>query len=158
MDNKFQQRFCGEVKSWIVNLVKEIGIDITGVKHKITSDFERHVMKQHGNSLRELARGNIAVTEADLNVLQDIMDNPDIAAVGIYRGKEPRVVLVKNSEYGSVLVEEVLSGNKNKTLNAKTFWIMKHPVTVEKIKHILESAGGYGEIKIATTAVANSAL
>ena len=37
-------------------------------------------------------------------------------------------ILVKNTEHGSILVEEILSGNKNKVLNAKTFWITKKPI------------------------------
>ena len=155
---KFQQQFGEVVKPWIANLAKEFGIDITGYKHKITGDFKRHVMKQHGNSAQEALRGNIVVTEADLNAIDNVMNNPDIAAIGIYRHKEPRIVLVKNSQHGCILIEEVLSGNRNKALNAKTFWIMKYPVTAEKLKNILESAGGYEKIKIAATTDANSAL
>lgn len=158
--NTFQQRFGEAVKPWIVNLAKEAGLDIAGYKHKITSDFEHHVIKQHGDSKKEQLRGNIAVTQKDLKSIEDVMNNPDIAVVGVYKHNEPRIVLVKNSEHGSVLVEEILSGNRNKTLNAKTFWIMKNPLTEDKIKHILEMSNGYdvSKIKTATTADANSAL
>ena len=157
-NNKFQQKFGESVKPWIAELAKAIGIDIMSYKHKVTSDFERHVIKQHGNPVQESLRGNIAVSKTDLESIGEVMNNPDIAAVGLYKGKEPRIVLVKNSEHGSILVEEVLSGNKNKALNAKTFWIMKYPFTIEKLKNILESAGGYEKIKIATKTDAISAL
>lgn len=86
--------------------------------------------------------------------------NIDIAVIGIYRQNEPRIVLVKNLEHGKILVEEVLSGNKNKALSAKTFWIMKNPVSEEKIKNMLENSSGYEILKIKTAAAAdaNSAL
>lgn len=157
---KQQKKFLGLVQTWIVNLANEAGLDIAGFKYKISDDFMRHAIKQHSNSKKEELRGNIAVTQKDLDDIEEVVKNPDIAVVGIYRKNEPRIVLVRNSEHGKVLVEEILSGNKNKTLNAKTFWIMKNPVSEEKIKRILENSSGYKILKIKTAAAAdaNSAL
>lgn len=153
-------RFMGVVKDWIVNLAKATGIDITGFKHKTTEDFERHVIKKHGNERTKTGRGQVAVTQEDLDNIQDVMDNPDIAVAGIKKNGKDRIVLVKNNEHGSILVEEVLSGKRNKALNAKTFWILNKTVDEEKIKKILADTKGYdvSKIKTATPTVATSAL
>lgn len=153
-------RFVSEVKDWIVNLAKATGLDITGFKHKTTEDFERHVIKKHGNERTETGRGQVAVTQEDLDNIQDVMDNPDIAVAGIKKNGKDRIVLVKNNEHGSILVEEVLSGRRNKVLNAKTFWILDKTVDEGKIKKILADTKGYdvSKIKTATPTVATSAL
>ena len=95
---KQKKRFGEFVSPWIVKLAKETGFEIEGYKHKITEDFERHVLKQHGN--------------------------------------------------------------RNKVLNAKTFWIVRKTVNTERIKEILKNTKGYdiSKIKIATATDANSAL
>lgn len=153
-------RFMSKVKDWIVNLAKETGLDIAGFKHKTTEDFEHHAIKKHGNEKTETGRGQVAVTQEDLDNIQDVMDNPDIAVAGVKKYGEDRIVLVKNNGHGSILVEEVLSGKKNKALNAKTFWILDKTVDESKIKKILENTKGYdvSKIKTATPSAATSEL
>lgn len=155
-----KKQFREPVKDWIVKLAAETGLNIKGFKHKTTEDFERHVIKKHGNEKIENARGQIAVTEQDLKNIDDVMNNPDIAVAGVKKNGKDRIILVKNNEHGSVLVEEVLSGNKNKSLNAKTFWIMDKNIDEEKIKKILANTNGYdiSKIKTATPTAANSVL
>ena len=157
---KQKKQFGEFVSPWIVKLAKETGFEIEGYKHKITEDFERHVLKQHGNEKTETGRGQIAVTQEDLEKIDSIMNSPDIAVAGIFKNGSPRIVLVKNTEHGSILVEEILSGNRNKVLNAKTFWIVRKTVNTERIKEILKNTKGYdiSKIKIATATDANSAL
>ena len=99
-----QQKHFGEIVCpWIVALARESEIEIEGYRHKITDDFERHVLKQHGNERLEKARGHIAVTEDDLRHIDEIMNEPDIAAIAIFKDNKARVVLVKNAEHGRVL-------------------------------------------------------
>ena len=52
---------------------------------------------------------------------------------------EDRIILVKNTETGSVLFEEVLSGRRNRALNAKTLVIKKGQITEESLINILTS-------------------
>ena len=157
---KQKKRFGEIVSPWIVKLAKEAGFEIEGYKHKITEDFERHVLKQHGNEGIESARGQIAVTQEDLQNIDNIMNAPDIAVAGIFKNGSPRIILVKNTEHGSILVEEILGGKRNKALNAKTFWIVRKTVDAKRIKEILKNTRGYdiSKIKIATATDANSAL
>ena len=88
------------------------------------------------------------------------MNTPDIVVAGVKKNGKDRIVLVKNTEHGSILVEEVLSGRRNKTLNAKTFWIMDKTVDEAKIQKILTNTNGYdvSKIKVASLTGTNSVL
>lgn len=108
--------FRNPVQDWIVELAKEAGLDISGYKHKVTQEFKKHTLSHHGNISEEDKRGQIAVTE---------MEN--------------RIILVKNTDNGAILFEEVLSGRRNKALNAKTLLIKKGKITGESLFNILES-------------------
>ena len=143
-----------------MNLAKDVGIDIKGFYHKITGDFKRHVINHHGNAKIESNRRQIAVTDKDLENIDDVINNPTFAVAGVYCNNEPRIILVKNNGTGSILVEEILSGKKNKTLNAKTFWIKDHEITKEEIIEIIKDTNKYdiSNIKIAVPVATNSTL
>ena len=153
-------KFLGTVTPEIVKLAKSAGLDIEGYKHKVTDDFARHVIKKHGNKKEEAKRGQIAVTQEDLDNIKTVMNTPDIVVAGVKKNGKDRIVLVKNTEHGSILVEEVLSGRRNKTLNAKTFWIMDKTVDEAKIQKILTNTNGYdvSKIKVASLTGTNSVL
>ncbi len=136
--------FRNPVQDWIVELAKEAGLDISGYKHKVTQEFKKHTLSHHGNISEEDKRGQIAVTETDLLNIDDILQNPTFAVAGVKRrdkyGKmENRIILVKNTDNGAILFEEVLSGRRNKALNAKTLLIKKGKITGESLFNILES-------------------
>ena len=155
------------VQDWIVELAKEAGLDITGFKHKVTEEFKNHTLSHHGNSKIEESRGQIAVTKTDFDRLDDILENPTFALAGVKRknkyGKmEDRIILVKNTENGAILFEEVLSGRRNRALNAKTLLIKKGTVSAESIVNILKSNAKNDvsniKIKYADAVVANSTI
>ena len=158
--NSNKSRFLNHVDGWLVELAKQTGLDIAGYRHKVTEDFKRHVEKRHGNPSTETKRGQIAVTREDLDKIESIINTPDFAVAGIKRNGRDRIILVKNTEHGSVLVEEILDGKRNKTLNAKTFWITKNPVSVDSLKKRLEISGIYdvSKMRAASRADAVSAL
>ena len=159
-NTKNEKRFVSKVQDWIVNLAKDVGIDIKGFKHKITGDFKRHVINHHGNTKIESNRHQIAVTDKDLENIDDVINNPTFAVAGVYCNNKPRIILVKNSGTGSILVEEVLSGKKNKALNAKTFWIADHEIAENDIVKMLKNEKIYdiSNIKIATSMVTKSTV
>ena len=142
--NMGKNDFRNNVQDWLVDLAAQAGLNIKGYKHKVTQDFKKHVLKQHGNSIVENARGQIPVTEKELEHIDEILQNPDFAAVGIKRknkyGKfEDRIILVKTTNNSTILFEEVLSGKKNKALNAKSLIVKKGKITESSLIHILES-------------------
>ena len=159
--------FKNPVQEWIVELAKEVGIDISGFKHKVTQEFRNHTLSHHGNKKAEESRGQIAVTEKYLDCIDEILKNPTFAVAGVKRqnkyGKyEDRIILVKNTEKGAILFEEVLSGRRNKALNAKTLLIKKGAITEESLLHILESNSKNDlsnfKIKYADAVAANSTV
>ena len=159
-NTKSEKRFVSKVQDWIVNLAKDVGINIKGFKHKITGDFKRHVINHHGNAKIESNRRQIAVTDKDLENIDDVINNPTFAVAGVYCNNEPRIILVKNNGTGSILVEEILSGKKNKALNAKTFWIADYEISENDIVKMLKNEKVYdiSNIKIATSMVTKSTV
>ncbi len=153
--------FGDKVQDWIVNLAKEVGLNISGFRYRIDKGFENHTIKEHGNKKSEESRGQNAVTQKDLEKINYVIDNPDFAVAGIKHNGEDSIILIKNdSNGGSILVEEILKGEKNRALNSKTYWIMKNPVQKKMITNILKNNGRYdvSKIKIAEAVAANSTL
>ena len=166
MENS-DSEFRKPVQEWIVELAKEAGLDISGFKHKVTQEFKKHTLSHHGDEKTESSRGQIAVTETDLLNIDTILEKPTFAVAGVKRknkyGKiENRIILVKNTENSTILFEEVLSGKKNKALNAKTLLIKKGTITEESLLHILESNARNDvsnfKIKYADAVAANSTI
>ena len=52
-------------------------LDVDGFRHSLDVFAVRHIFNEHGNSLAEELRGNIAVTREDLKMLPQILAEPD---------------------------------------------------------------------------------
>ena len=164
---ELEKEFSDFVQDWIVDLAQTVGLDISGFRHKVTKAFINHTLKNHGNKVIENNRGQIAITEDILTIIDDILKNPTFAVVGVKRknryGKmEDRIILVKNTEKSTILFEEVLSGKRNKALNAKTIIIKKGIVSESSLFHILENNSKNDvknfKIKYADAVAANSTV
>ena len=136
--------FKNLVQEWIVDLAKEAGLDISGFRHKITQEFKSHILSNHGDAEAEDNRGQVAITEKDFENIDEILNNPTFAVAGVKRRNkygvmEDRIILVKNTDRGTILFEEVLFGKKNRALNAKSLIIKKGIITEESLRHILAS-------------------
>jgi len=94
--NQFNKTVIGKPSKWLIEAAAAIGLDISDLTHEVTSGFIAHVFKQHGNEKSERARGQIAVTQADIAKI------PGITAI---------------------YYEEVLTGKKSKSLRSKTMFI-----------------------------------
>ena len=57
----------------------------------------------------------------------------------VHDGRETRIILVKNTDRGTILFEEVLFGKRNRALNAKSLIIKKGIITEESLRNILAS-------------------
>ena len=166
LQNK-QSDFRNLVKEWIVDLAQEAGLDISGFRHKITQEFKNHILSNHGDAETEDNRGQIAVTEKDFENIEEILENPTFAVAGVKRRNkygvmEDRIILVKNTDRGTILFEEVLFGKKNKALNAKSLIIKKGVITEESLRNILASNAKNDisnlKIKYADAVVAKSTI
>lgn len=72
----------------------------------------RHIFKQHGVAAAESARGQVAVSDADIEAIPDVISDPDGIVLGtVGRSHLPLIGYVKRMNDGSVLYfEEVRSG------------------------------------------------
>ena len=101
-----------------------LGVDIKGYSRHIDNYAVKHIIKQHGNSTIEAKRGQIAITEDDIALYDDITANPDqIARGGIT--KQGRDTIAYQKKYGDniYVVEEIRTNRK--TLVPVTMWKMK---------------------------------
>ena len=136
--------FKNLVQDWIVDLAKEAGLDISGFRHKITQEFKQHILANHGDTEAENNRGQVAVNAEDLDNIDEILESPTCAIAGVKRRNkygvmEDRIILVKNTDRGTILFEEVLFGKRNRALNAKSLIIKKGRITEESLRNILAS-------------------
>lgn len=104
-----------------------VGLDIAGYQHAIDGSAIRHTFKNHGNEEKELRRGQLAITETDLEAIPDILATPDKTIYGLKNGiGRDMIVYLKTMPDGTTIyLEEVRSGRK--TLTAQS--MRKYPRT-----------------------------
>jgi hypothetical protein len=113
----------GKVEPWIVQNAKEVGLDIEGFDHEVSNYFIQHVIKNHGNEKTEVSRGNLPITDEDIERIPAIIEKPDYAIFGAKRNDGDRIIYVKLLDNGTVLYfEEILTGSKNKSLRGNTMY------------------------------------
>jgi hypothetical protein len=121
--NPFHKTIIGKPAQWLIESAASIGLDYSKLTHEVTNYFVNHGIKKHGNAKTEKARGQLAVTPADIKRIPDIVKNPDCAIIGIKRNSETLVAYSKRYGDGTVIYyEEVLNSNKNKALRSKTMY------------------------------------
>ena len=64
-------------KSEAEKLEKETGLRVDGYKRIIDNYAIKHMIKQHGNAQKEAARGQLPVTEEDIQKIPEIVSSPD---------------------------------------------------------------------------------
>jgi len=106
----------GKTSQWLVEHAKEAGIDIDGFEHEITDYFKNHVLKEHGNSNKEKAKGQIAINENDFDKISDVVECPDYVMIGAKRdGKD--VLNSNKSLRGKTMFKRIKDINIRKVLN-----------------------------------------
>jgi hypothetical protein len=128
----------GKASQWLVVHAKEAGIDIDDFEHEITNSFKNHVLKEHGNSEKEKAKGQIAINENDFEKISDIVENPDHVMIGAKRDGKDVLYYSKKMEDGTILyVENVINDENNKGLFGKTMFKRGKDVSKDKFKNIV---------------------
>ena len=136
----FEITKIGSPEQWLIEAAAEIGLDFSGLTHEVTNSFITHVFKQHGNEKSERARGQIAVTQADIAKIPDIVKNPDYAVIGIRRCDEIIIAYAKRHEDGTTIYyEEILIGRKNRALRSKTMFIKIGALSIDTFLKILSN-------------------
>jgi hypothetical protein len=131
-----------KVDPWIVRNAKDVGIDIDGYIHEISNYFIRHVLKAHGDEKTELDRGNFPIKDTDLEKIPEMIAKPDYVVFGGKRKGIEKIIYVKYAERGTALYfEEILTGEKNKSLRGNTLYKTRKPLDKNGILKNIEGVG-----------------
>ncbi|WP_332772931.1 PBECR3 domain-containing polyvalent protein [Phenylobacterium sp.] len=119
----------GEASDWLVAAARDAGLEIQGFTHTLDGSAVRHVRANHGDPAKEAARGQVAVTDEDLQALPEILSAPDAVAFGA-KGKrgQDQIFYLKEQPDGSTLVaEEVRTGRKDLALLS----VRRYPAAID---------------------------
>jgi hypothetical protein len=135
-----KKNIIGKPEQWLIEAAASIGLDFAGLTHEVTDSFISHAFKEHGDEKTGRARGQVAVTLADIGRISDIVKTPDCAIIGIKRDSENLIAYTKKYENGTTIYyEEVLIGKKNKALRSKTMFIKMGDVSNEALLNIVRN-------------------
>ena len=130
----------GRPEQWLIDAAADIGLNFSGLTNEVSNSFITHVFKQHGNEKSERARGQIAVTQADIAQIPGIVKNPDYAVIGIRRSGEIINAYAKRHKDGTTIYyEEMLIGRKNRALRSKTMFIKTGILSIDTFLKILSN-------------------
>ncbi len=95
--------------------------DFSGFIHYIDNHALRHILKEHGYWRTGKSRDQIAIGEADIQRIPEILETPETIQVGGVSGRgHPTILYSKRFENVIVYVEEILSSSQR--LVAKTMY------------------------------------
>ncbi|MFI3219596.1 MAG: hypothetical protein QX189_10815 [Methylococcales bacterium] len=108
----------GEVTSEVAEKTKKAtGIDVSGFVHAVDESAIRHIFEKHGNEKSEALRGQVAVTNEDIESIADVLMSPD----NIEQGKKNNTIeLSKRIGNEVFVVQEIRVGRKK--LAIVTMW------------------------------------
>ena len=101
--NRLEKKAIGKPEKWLIKAAAEIHLDFSDLTHEITSYFENHCIRRHGNTKIEKARGQLPVTPADFDRIPSIVKSPDCVIIGIKRKDETFIAYSKKFEEGTVI-------------------------------------------------------
>lgn len=109
----------GEVASWEITEAKNnADIDLQGYKHTADMYAVRHTLKRHSDAKIEFSRGQLPITESDIEQIPSAVLSPDAVVYGIKNERKQDVIAsIHKMQDGSLLVvEEVRIGRKTLAL------------------------------------------
>jgi uncharacterized membrane protein YbhN (UPF0104 family) len=112
---------------WLTDRALAHGLDIAGFVHTVDTSAIRHIIARHFNAKVEKSRGQIALTNTDLERVPNILANPDQLVFGAKNPRhQPMIGYIKRFPDGVILyLEELRTGRKE--LAAVS--MRKHPAT-----------------------------
>ena len=121
-----ERGYLGKITDSTAQLVKlHTGIDIRGKTALINSDDIRHIIREHGDPVKEEKRGQIAVTPEDIAQIPTILASPDrVTASPKPDGKGRQTLLFEKEIGGNYVTVQAISEGKN-SLQTDTLYIQK---------------------------------
>ncbi len=106
-----------------------LGYDVDGRDFIITNDSIKHIYDHHGNDKAEINRGNLPLTKEVIDMLPEIVANPDYVRKGdISKAGKQGIEFEKNLPDGSVVYVQFDNSGRG-TLEGKTLYIKKSPTS-----------------------------
>ncbi|ARJ70433.1 PLxRFG domain-containing protein [Paracoccus contaminans] len=112
----------GAAAEWVTRAAEDAGIDMSGLRHVIDGSAVRHIFGRHGGASSEARRGQVAITESDIEQIGAIIADPDAVAFGSKTriGREA-ITYIREMPDGTVLlVEEIRQSRGEAAVN--TMW------------------------------------
>ncbi|NNF99489.1 MAG: hypothetical protein HKM93_08935 [Desulfobacteraceae bacterium] len=106
-----------------IKIKNETGLEVSGYSHAIGNYAIKHIMKRHGDPVKETPRGQIAITREDIRQIPDITENPDKIELLTTKLNKPGIGYTKRYNGTVFYLEEVRTGKKK--LSAVTMRKMK---------------------------------
>jgi|GEM_PF-1224841 len=109
-----QKAVLGKVADWLVQEAAKHGLNLQGYVHTLDGSAVRHVLNRHGNPEVEKSRGQIALSDADIQSIPQVVQQPDAVVLGTQtKGHKEQIGFIKRLPDGTVLyLEEVRSGKQ----------------------------------------------
>lgn len=103
-----------EVNEEAVQEASRHGLDIAGYRHVISDEAVNHIINRHGDQKIETTRAQIALTDADLETIADVVSTPDRRVYGMKTKDGLDIIAsIKRMPDGTLsLVEEVRTGRR----------------------------------------------
>lgn len=104
----------GPVAGWLARAAQRAGLDISDFIHVVDGSAVRHMINRHADEVMERSRGQIALTEADIEAIPIVIGSPDQVILGSKtRGRRDQIAYIKRMRDGSILyLEEVRTGRR----------------------------------------------
>jgi hypothetical protein len=116
-----------------------LSVDKDGYRHTTTSQRIRHIYKQHGNEKAEKARGQIVITESDIELIPDIIENFTYSVRNFTYAGENAVFYAKQGDENTYIYVENISAKRHRK-NTATFFKFGYKKDDESLFRILENS------------------
>jgi hypothetical protein len=118
-----------------------LSVDKDGYRHTVTTQRIRHIYKQHGNEKAEKARGQIAITESDIELIPDIIENFTYSIRNFtYNGKKAVIYAKQGNKNTYIYIERI--SNKWHRKTTVTFFNLGYTRDAESVLRMLKNSNG----------------
>lgn len=118
--------YLGKVPDSVAQRVKqETGVDVTGLSVMVNGDDVRHILKKHGDPLREAAKNQIPVTAEAIARIPEIIASPDSVSLSDTVDGKGRQAIVFEKQFGDTYITIQGVSNGKKLLQTDTMYIKK---------------------------------
>jgi len=122
-----QKAVLGKVSDWLVQEAAKHGLNLQDFTHTLDGSAVRHVLNRHSNPKIEKSRGQIALTDEDIQGIPQVIQQADAIVLGTQtKGRKEQLGFIKRMPDGTILyLEEIRTGKRE----LATVSMRKYPAT-----------------------------